>query len=497
MQFISRLYIFYLFLILSCFSVTVFAQKQSSELYLVGEGFAENTGNPDEINMAKDRAMADLANQIAANVKSEFINEVTETSNTIAEYAASKVKVISDMRLEGVRYEVDKKSDAIHARAILNKMEAADLYYEKTRQLSQSLQGKMSRINQLMQSNDNESALRELFEASRLFNEVEQNVLLYMILGGREQDKLQPAMSRGELDDKILKLTEKDFKSFDDAINGLCFQISKQVKNGSKITVYPFEFQDTSFGSEISDYIRQQINYNLTKFIQFQEGKIEGGSAKKDGVSLAGNYWLRSEEMEILATMYDENGKTFGSARVKFPKIFADQTGIAYKPQNFEDAMSEDKYFAKNEVVYGDLNVEFWTNKGNKNLIFKAEENMKIFVRVNTPSYIRFIYHLANGMRTPLIDNYFIDQSKVNKAVELPEEFVCAAPFGVEKIQIFASTETLPPFNTRQITIEGEQYDVLSEDLPEFLTHTRGMLKKKGAVKNAERVLTITTVKKQ
>jgi len=158
--------------------------------------------------------------------------------------------------------------------------------------------------------------------------------------------------------------------------------------------------------------------------------------------------------------------------------------------------MSEDKYFAKNEVVYGDLNVEFWTNKGHKNLIFKDEENMKLFVRVNTPSYIRFIYHLANGMRTPLIENYFIDQSKVNKTVELPEEFVCAPPFGVEKLQVFASTENLPPFNTKQLMIEGVQYEVLAEDLPEFLSNTRGMLKKKGEVKNAERVLTITTVRK-
>lgn len=492
---ISYLFLFFLF---ACYISNIFAQnkKYPGEFYLIGEGFAENYGNPDDANLAKDRAMADLANQIQAQVKSEVINEISETNNSLSEYTSSKVKVISEMKIEGVRYEMDKNNEVISAKAILNKLETADLYFEKTKQLSEALQAKIARINSLMQSSEKETALRELFEASRLFNEIEQNVMIYMILGGREQENIRPALTRSDLDDKIFQLTEKDFKSFDDAINGLCFQISKQVKAGQKITVYPFDYQDTSFGSELSEYIRQQIVYNLTKFVQFQEGKIEAGQTKKEGSYIAGNYWLRGEQIEILSTMYDENGKTFGSARVKFAKSFLEQLGVAYKPQNFVDALSEDKYFAKDEVIYGDLNVEFWTNKGNKNLIFKQGETMKLFVRVNTPSYVRFIYHLANGMRTPLIDNYYIDQSKVNKTVELPEEFECAAPFGVEKLQIFASTANHAQLNTKQITIEGEPYQVLADDLPVFLANTRGMIKKKTEAKNAERVLTVTTVGK-
>ncbi len=473
----------------------LFAQKYPSQIYLVGSGYAERQSTAENITLAKERAMADLANQIQASVKSEFIDEVTETANSLSEYAHSKVKVISELQIDGVRWEVNELDDMVEANAILNKDEACELYFEKTRQLQDKLKGSMNRINQLMQSGDNERALRELFEASGLFNEIEQNVLIYMILGGREQTNLKPPFSRADLDDRIFTLTEKDFKNFSDVINGLCFQISKQIEPGQIITVYPFDYQDTSFGSELSDYIRQQILFNLSKFIKFEEGKVGNAEKKNEGVTVSGNYWIRNDKMELLITLYDEKGKTFGSARSVFPMQYVEATGIAYKPQNFVDAMSEDKLFSKNEVVYGNLNVEFWTNKGDRNLIFREGEEMHLYVRVNAPANIRFIYHLANGMRTPLYKSYYINESKVNRTVELPDVFECAPPFGVEKLQIFASSESLPPLNTKMVNIEGEQYEVLAEDIKEFLANTRGMIKKKTKVaQSAERVLTITTV---
>jgi len=486
-----------IFLICTFFGNVLYAQGKSypAAFYLVGEGYAENKGNPEDGTIAKERAMSDLANQIQASVKSEFITELTEASNSISEYAKSKVNVISNMKIEGVKWETYDQGEFIMAQAVLRKDEAADLYYERTKELQSQIEAKMNRITNLMGTGDNERALKDLFEASKLFNQLEQNVLIYMILGGREQQQLKPVFSRSDLDDKIYKLTETDFNSFDDAINGLCFQISKQVQPGQIITVFPFDFQDTSFGSELSDYIRQQINFNLNKFIKFQQGKIEPGSNKREGLTIAGNYWLRAEKMEMILLIYDESGSAIGSARVEFPISFADKLGVAYKPQNFVDAMDEDKLFSKSEVVYGDLNVEFWTNKGDQNLIFRGGEEMHLFVRLNTPAYLRFIYHLANGMRTPLYTSYYIDQSKVNKVVELPDAFECAPPFGVEKLQMFASTEELPDLNLRTIEIEGEPYDVLAEDLGEFLAKTRGFVKKKSqTAKKAERVITITTV---
>jgi len=252
--------VFVLFFVLSLANAQ--GKKYPSRFYLVGEGSAENTGNPADVTAAKERAMGDLANQIQANVNSEFINQVTESAKSLSEYAQSKIKVISKMRIDGAQYEVHKAKDYITVRAILRKDEAADLYAAKTKKLINSLQVQMQRVNQLMQTGENEQALSQLFEASKIFNEVEQNLIVYMILGGMEADALQPKFSRADLDDKIFKLTKKDFHNLDDVLNGLCFQLAKQIKAGAKVTVFPFQFQNTAFGSQLSDYIRQQIYFH-------------------------------------------------------------------------------------------------------------------------------------------------------------------------------------------------------------------------------------------
>ena len=160
------------------------------------------------------------------------------------------------MKIEGVRWETFDQGEFIMAQAILSKDEAAELYYERTKELQKQIDANMNRVTSLMGSGDNDRALMELFATSKLFNQLEQNILIYMILGGRNQKELKPTFSRSHLDDHIYKLTETDINSFDDAINGLCFQISKQIQPGQKITVFPFDFQDTAFGSALSDYIR-------------------------------------------------------------------------------------------------------------------------------------------------------------------------------------------------------------------------------------------------
>lgn len=469
-----------------------------SRFYIVGEGSAPNTGNPEDLAGAKERAMGDLSNQIQASVNSEFVNEVTESSKSLSEYAHSKIKVISKMRIEGAQYETEKTDDMITVRAILRKDLAADLYFQKTKQLTEKLQNQMIRVTSLLKNGENETALSQLFAASKIFNEIEQNIIIYMILGGTEADKLQPQLSRTDLDDKIFNLTEQNFNSFEDVVNGLCFQIAKQVKPDQKLNIFPLQFQNTSFGSQFSDYARQQILFSLPKFLKFKQADSKPQEAA-EGISINGTYWLRDQEMEILVTMYDAQGITFGSARLKFPLSYVEQLGVAYKPQNFVDAMSENKYFNADEVVSGDLKIDFWTNKGDDNLIFQEGERMQMFVRVNTPCNLRLIYHLANGMRTPLVETFYIDQAKVNHVVEIAPEYeiVCAPPFGVEKLQIFASSIKLPKLNTTTTTVDGQEYIVLADDLKKFLEQSRGFVRKKPAqAKTAERVITITTVEK-
>lgn len=98
-------------------------------------------------------------------------------------------------------------------------------------------------------------------------------------------------------------------------------------------------------------------------------------------------------------------------------------------------------------------------------------------------------------MRTVLFDSHYIDQSKVNKVYEIPEEFECATPFGAEVLQVFARTAEFEGVATEDV----DGYDILKEDLKEFLNNTRGMKrikKDKKEVHQSEARIVVTTMKK-
>ena len=118
---------------------------------------------------------------------------------------------------------------------------------------------------------------------------------------------------------------------------------------------------------------------------------------------------------------------------------------------------------------------------------------MKVSIRVNAPCYIRFVYHMADGKRVLLMNEYYMDASKVNLAYELPQEFECSAPFGSEVLQIFSRTDKFEPVLTQ--SIDGYQY--IREELEKFISSARGMKISKSKTMQAETRINITTMKNQ
>jgi hypothetical protein len=105
------------------------------------------------------------------------------------------------------------------------------------------------------------------------------------------------------------------------------------------------------------------------------------------------------------------------------------------------------------------------------------------------------LYHLANGPRILLFDNHYVDVSKVNRAYTLPKKFRVAPPFGVERLQVFASEKEFPPVATGLAVFDGQEYtNVLREDIKELVARSRGLVEDGEAV-IVDRVVTMTTVR--
>ncbi len=470
---------------------------QNADL-LIGTGVAEISGNNanQAVMLAKKRAMADLAGQIKVRVHSEFSQSVRENNQGIDEYTRSKINLISDMEIEGVRFQIDRKPTFVEARALLDKAKARKIYFEKCKNLTSEIDQRLANADQFLKANQPQIALPELLKASHLMSAFEQDKLIYFALGGERNDNLQLHLTHAAIDQKIAGLLNRKIRSFDDALNSLAFQLAKQMPQQVRIKIFPFQFEDRNYGSSFSEYLRQELQNSLPKFWQPSAGKVG------DALLINGSYWLHPKTMVVLAQIQNKQGYVTGNARVEIPKSVIDALGVAYTPANFEQAQNDAPIFDDSAIAYGDLNMRVWTNHGTRDLLYKEGERMKIYVRVSSPAYIRCIYHLANGLRTPLVDNFYVDATMVNKPVEVNKGFdlICAPPFGVERLQIFASTRKFPKLQTKEVVIKGQKYRVLAEPIQKFVTNTRGFIKHPSGflptkpVKSAERVITVTTI---
>lgn len=469
-----------------CFSVLM---GQSHNL-LVGVGYSE-LKNPFEAEReAKKMAMGDLASQIQAQVRTEFENLTVENKKTIDEYTRSKIKVISDLQIDGVQFKVERKGRVTEARALLNKIETRQNYFNKCQLALNELQKRWQFIQQLLKKKQQTEALKQLLEASKIFAQLEQDLMIYVALGGQKLDAIRPNLTHAELDQTINQLTNKEIHTVFDAVNLLSFRLSQQVPVARQIKIYPFEYEDSGFGSPFSEYLRQEMTTRIKDY-------VKTAATNQLLLLVLGNYWISGKKMILLAQVQTNDGQLVGSARVELPLEIVTQSGVPFKPDNFEQIQNDNAYFDPTKLVYGDLKFTAWTNKGSYDLLFKEGEKLKIFVRVAEPAYIRCIYHLANGMRTPLVENFYIGQELVNKPVEISKDYeiVCVPPFGVERLQIFASTEEFPELQSAKQVIDEQEYEILAQDLPTFVATTRGFIrKKKNEAKSAERVITITTI---
>jgi hypothetical protein len=194
----------------------------------------------------------------------------------------------------------------------------------------------------------------------------------------------------------------------------------------------------------------------------------------------------------LLVARAVKDGRAVASAEASLPKP-AVPAELPTLPQNFAQALADQKLLAPEELVAGGLRLEAWTNKGRTGLVFAKKEEVAIFLRVNQPAYVRLVYLLATGRKVMLEQAYFIDSTKVNRAVEYPSRFEVSAPFGVEQLFAVAFTEKPEPLPTAKETVDGEEYEVVAEGLGGMVKH-RGLVKKKAAAQSAEAALALTTV---
>ncbi|MBM4165711.1 MAG: DUF4384 domain-containing protein [Ignavibacteria bacterium] len=484
-------------------------------LYLTGfslKKYADADEQNDAFTKVKEDAKRILTEKVRVSIRSKVSSLVEESNNKLVQFFSTATQTTTSLELQELDVLTfnDENEETYYALAFAKKEKLSALYNSKISHARKQLSEHRTSANSYVSAHQYSKALEEYLLCFPLFREIEEWQIVLNVCGTEfsiiEQEISNDELTSSHVRNEINKLVQKPITSLDDAAWYLayCLKMNNEEKQITTV-VAPPTFQHTKMGSAFSRYFKtifehqivEVAKWNVVQQVAQYQPKTKNVAKEFSEASgaeyiVSGTYWEQQSNIKIILSLTKiSDSKIVGSAEVDVEKNILDTTKVRLKPENFQSAFNDQKIFDNNEIIDGGLSVELWTNKGNENLLFTENERMNLYVRVNMPCYLRFIYHLANGQRALMQNDYYIDESKVNFTVTMPDTFYCAPPFGVEVLQIIARTETFEKIATE--TMDG--YQILKDDLKKFIGVTRGFKKNKPSLMQTEARIQIMTMK--
>jgi hypothetical protein len=486
--------------------------------YVTGFGMSASDASmsaADKLAYARNMALSELVKVLQVNISSEnlvnqFSTMVKGREELVDEYR-SRVVARSEMSLDGVQYQeysAGGRSDPTYALAYLEKEPARVRCRNRFKEKIQRLVTVQTEGNRQLAAREIAAARNTFLECDRLVSEIEQTVMMLDLLGVPKAMTDEDLKTVLDVKQKSRDLWKAAAGSLEEAAELLAMKLAAQKPPKGKLQVNALMLEDWYQYSQFSARFRTDLEHKVGEktglrpldmekadFTPGSAGKFRAGLAAGADYVLTGNYFLKPntnqpEFVHCYVRVLDaKTSATVASADARL--TMAAVGSLELKPRNFLQMLEDQRVFNRDEFVGGGLNLEVWTSRGAENLIFEDGEDIKIFVRVNKPAYVRFIYHLNNGARIvpdPRFVNFHVPEDRVNKVVELPAEFTICPPFGAETMQFFAYSQEEPGLATQKKTIEGQPYDVVVDG--------RGIRMKIQAPEKAERRITVTTIPK-
>jgi len=453
---------------------------------LTGNGIGDTEDN------AKNQALQDLSMKIAVEVKSRIVDFTEEggvdKASSATEYSANIVDVKSEMPVLGAIFNTivkqSKSGKNIYTcTAALDTDKSLPLYEKALKQLADKINSNIAAADK----KKNTKAKSDILNAA--LTDIEQyNKYLTTAnyLGITNPPK--PDMSEAEIQSKLQEIQKSA-----DTIDYAGQVIGSKLKKFKNIYLYPIKPTGSNEITPLSVAIRDNIQ------------KYSGYTTKLDAATyiLRGKYSMINDGksgISIICYVSDRSNNNLKTVTIDLtPESYAD---IDYQPKTTDF----DKLLHEGFVVSNDFNAQLSTSKGREDLLFDSSETVKILLKLNRAGYyyiVGYVYkddekfayllELNDGTGNRKFVNY-INQDDANKWVELGE-FSVEPPYGVESLQIIASTADIT-------TVPAASYDqtsgyyIIGGTATEAVKATRGLKPKKTEeILSAEDVLMFTTSK--
>lgn len=440
----------------------------------------------------KAEAAAALAQRITLRIESQTMVSESETDGRGSSSVAVLTRASSDVRLSHLAFETHEAGGRLFALAVLARTPAAGSRRQERDAAAARARDLLEAGNRREKEKEESSALRDYLAARVAVAEAAgHEAVARALLPVTDDGALTRLMQLdSDAEARIRRLLGKAATSIANAAEQLAFQLHQQglsrAANWSALA--PFTYGSTTYSSVFGRQVAQELERALASAPQVvSETEVSGD------VAVRGVYADAGGEVRLLVVVREaRSGRAVASAQARLPRE-AVPPELSFLPLNFQQALEEQRVLAAGEEVSGDLRVELWTTKGRSGLVYSAGEEMRLYTRVNRPAWLRITYLLANGLKVPLTQAHYVDASKVNLAVEYPDTFEIAPPYGIERIHVTAFTEKPEPLPTRRVVVEGEDYEVIADGLEGVVRH-RGVKVKKAAAQIAETFVELTTL---
>lgn len=386
---------------------------------LSGSGFGKTREE------ARKEALADLVQTIMVEVKSEFKSVVTQKNVSLDEMKTKAIHLKSDLPVLGAEYEDLVSREGYMSEAVLpfSKVRLYELELKKIAGMISRETGGFKKAG---------SASGKIAFLKSILAKIDQ-FYKYSIVARLMHSRNIPEISVTATEIKnLIKKLEKEADTIDFGIRLLAGNIS-----GTGIYIYP---PTTENSREITQFAGS-VRDTLSKYLQTVS------VPEKASYYLAGEYRILKKGIELTVHLLDKKGNTMQTEMAFFkPSAYR---GYRIKPV----APDFEKLLQSGHVISGDFRADIKTEKGRRDLLYKNGEMMRLFVKMNRLGYFYFMVHNLKHEKYSYLVNftddpgnrkfvYYISGDYVNKWVELGE-FKIVSPFGVETLQLFASTKEI------------------------------------------------------
>lgn len=370
---------------------------------------------------AKREALAALADSILVNVQSESFSHVEGSGKRQDEL---RISSRSDIPLIGVEINTVQIGKDVLCEARLESSKSLGLYAKKLNELLLEISTLDQRIAKATENDRYELLIQSL----TLIEQYEKYRAVALLLGETQFTALPHSRTDTEAQ---LRTLEKSAPSID-----LAAQVLAKGLKVEAVYIYPAvphgSHEVTPFGRVMRDRLAQKL--------------VSVESPDKAQTFFKGEYEILDNSIHLVYRLLDNTGNTL-ETRV------ATLSPAAYKDLQVKPStMDFDRLLHEGVAVSSDFRIQLNTNRGSEEVLFDEHEDFRLLVKLSRPGYFYVVGHVAKKsenysylLELEHADNdrrfiRYVNADDVNKWLSIGR-FEATAPFGVESIQLMASSD--------------------------------------------------------